>query len=157
VRSDANSALYESDDGGRPNIKRTSPNAETPRPSFAAAKYQTEISKATAQLAAPFHEAQIIYKRALIDTAEACPRDHQRSDASSSLVVVVAVVRRRMHLYRASLTEPSETPAKKASPALILMGHFLGATVSSRREARYLPSRRKATYLCQRNGEQGAI
>jgi hypothetical protein len=45
----------------------------------------------------------------------------------------------------------------KASAALILMEHFLAATVSSRREARYLPGRWKATYLCQRNGEQWAV
>jgi hypothetical protein len=59
-----------------PTMEEAQPNAETPRPSLAAAKYQTEISKATAQRAAPFHEAQIIYKRASIDTAKACPRDH---------------------------------------------------------------------------------
>jgi UDP:flavonoid glycosyltransferase YjiC (YdhE family) len=82
-RVDSESTLYESDDGETPNLQRPTGSNEAARPSIAAAKYQTEISRPMAQR----HPLPMIHRQSTngrqLMQPRSTPEMGECSDASS--------------------------------------------------------------------------
>jgi UDP:flavonoid glycosyltransferase YjiC (YdhE family) len=84
ARVDSDSTLYEPDDGSKPPLQHTTENSEVPRPSIAAAKYQTEISRPIAQR----HPLPMIQRKSTngrqLTQPRSAPETGEWSDTSSS-------------------------------------------------------------------------